>query len=79
MFSRLFPPTGRDTEWTVSPGQLGQTPAGELGRCGHDLWLADWRVAGDEAGSWGWEGGGAGGAPALEERSRGGVVQGCLL
>lgn len=28
MFSRLFPPTDRDTQWTVSPGQLGQTPAG---------------------------------------------------
>lgn len=50
MFSRLFPPTGRDTQWTVSPGQLGQTPTGELGRCGEDLWLADWHSQGNEAG-----------------------------
>uniref|UniRef100_A0A8C8YHR7 Mitochondrial inner membrane protein MPV17 n=1 Tax=Prolemur simus TaxID=1328070 RepID=A0A8C8YHR7_PROSS len=42
MFSRLLPPTGRGTQWTVSPGQLGQTPAGELGRCGDGLWLAGW-------------------------------------
>ncbi|XP_055396657.1 protein Mpv17 isoform X1 [Bubalus kerabau] len=27
MFSGLFPPTGWDPQWTVSPGQLGQTPA----------------------------------------------------
>lgn len=34
LFSRLFPPTGRSTQRTVSPGQLGQAAAGELGRCG---------------------------------------------
>ena len=34
MFSRLFPPTGRSTQRTVSPGQLGQAPAGEQGRWG---------------------------------------------
>lgn len=34
VFSRQFPLTDRGTQWTVSPGQLGQTPAGELGRCG---------------------------------------------
>lgn len=50
MFSRLFPSTGRDTQWIVSPGQLGQTAAGELGRCGEDLWLADWHAQGNEAG-----------------------------
>uniref|UniRef100_A0A8P0TQ36 Mitochondrial inner membrane protein Mpv17 n=1 Tax=Canis lupus familiaris TaxID=9615 RepID=A0A8P0TQ36_CANLF len=27
MFSRLFPPTSRSTQWPVSPGQLGQAPA----------------------------------------------------
>lgn len=51
MFSRLFPPARRDTQWTVSPGQLGQTPTGDLGRCGgEDVWLADWHVQGSEAG-----------------------------
>lgn len=49
VFSRLFPPTGRDTQWTVSPGQLGQTPAGELGRCGEELWLSSWHAQGNEA------------------------------
>jgi hypothetical protein len=29
MFPRLLSPTGRDTQWNVSPGQLGQTEAGE--------------------------------------------------
>uniref|UniRef100_A0A2K6N1Y8 Mitochondrial inner membrane protein MPV17 n=1 Tax=Rhinopithecus bieti TaxID=61621 RepID=A0A2K6N1Y8_RHIBE len=40
VFSRLLSPTGRGTQWTVSQGQLGQTTAGELGRCGECLWLA---------------------------------------
>lgn len=34
MFSRQFPLADRGAQWAVSPGQLGQTPAGELGRCG---------------------------------------------
>ncbi|XP_060165158.1 protein Mpv17 isoform X2 [Globicephala melas] len=50
MFSGLFPLTGRDTQWTVSPGQLGQTPAGELGRCGDDFWMAGRQAQGNEAG-----------------------------
>lgn len=50
MFSGLFPPTGWDPQWTVSPGQLGQTPAGELARCGDAFWLVDRQTQGNEAG-----------------------------
>ena len=52
LFSRLFPPTGRSTQRTVSPGQLGQATAGELGRCGaaSGLWPAARQSQGNEAG-----------------------------
>ena len=53
MFSGLFPPTGWDPQWTVSPGQLGQTPAGELARCGDAFWLVDRQTWGNEAGQGG--------------------------
>lgn len=50
MFSRLFPPTGRDTQWTLGPGQLGQTTAGELGSGREERWLVDQQSQENEAG-----------------------------
>lgn len=52
MFSRLFPPTSRSTQWPVSPGQLGQAPAGELGwgEGRGDRSLAAWEAQGNKAG-----------------------------
>lgn len=52
LFSRLFPSAGRSTQRTVSPGQLGQATAGELGSCGAapGLWLVAWQSQGNKAG-----------------------------
>lgn len=63
MFSRLFPPTGRSTQWTVRSGQLGQATAGEPGG-----WATGFRAA------WGrarWD---AGGVPGSGKEELGRVL-----
>lgn len=57
------------------PRTTGQTPAGELARCGDAFWLVDRQTQGNEAG---------GGVEMQAEPSSGGeelgaVVQWCLL
>lgn len=68
MFSGLFPPTGWDPQWTVSPGQLGQTPAGELAGCGDAFWLVNRQTRRKEAGR-----GGDAGRAQLWRRGAGGL------